>query len=39
MLKKQVIVRQTEIKDCGPCCLQSIIKYYNGNISKEYLRE
>ena len=38
ILKKQVIVRQTEIKDCGPCCLQSVIKYYNGYVSLEKIR-
>ena len=30
---------QDGIKDCGVCCLLSIMRYYNGNISKEYLRE
>ena len=33
------IVLQDDVKDCGVCSLLSIIKYYNGNISKEYLRE
>lgn len=32
-------VLQDDLKDCGVCSLLSIIKYYNGNISKEYLRE
>lgn len=26
-------------KDCGVCCLLSIIRYYGGDVSKEYLRE
>ncbi len=30
---------QDGIKDCGICCLLSVIRFYNGNISKEYLRE
>ena len=30
---------QDGIKDCGICCLLSIIRFYNGNISKENLRE
>ena len=32
-------VLQDDTKDCGVCSLLSIIKYYNGDISKEYLRE
>ena len=33
------VVLQDGIKDCGICCLLSIIRYYGGEISKEYLRE
>lgn len=33
------IVLQDGIKDCGICCLLSVVKHYGGNISKEYLRE
>ena len=33
------VVLQDGIKDCGICCLLSIIRYYGGNVSKEYLRE
>lgn len=33
------VVLQDGIKDCGICCLLSIIRFYNGKISKEYLRE
>lgn len=33
------IVLQDGIKDCGVCCLLSIIKFYNGKVSKEYLRD
>ena len=32
-------VLQDDLNDCGVCSLLSIIKYYNGNVSKEYLRE
>ena len=32
-------VLQDDLKDCGVCSLLSIIKYYNGDVSKEYLRE
>ncbi len=33
------VVLQDGIKDCGVCCLLSIIRYYGGNVSKEYLRD
>ncbi|MCI8346948.1 MAG: peptidase domain-containing ABC transporter [Bacilli bacterium] len=33
------VVLQDGIKDCGICCLLSIIKHYNGKVSKEYLRQ
>lgn len=33
------IVLQDGIKDCGVCSLLSIIRFYDGEVSKEYLRE
>ena len=33
------IVLQDGIKDCGICCLLSIIRFYGGEVSKEFLRE
>ncbi|MBQ2640315.1 MAG: ATP-binding cassette domain-containing protein [Bacilli bacterium] len=33
------IVMQDGIKDCGICSLLSIIRFYGGDVSKEYLRE
>lgn len=33
------VVLQDGIKDCGICCLLSIIRYYGGEVSKEYLRK
>jgi len=39
MRKKIEIVRQRDIKDCGPCALQSIIKYYGGYVSLEKIRQ
>ncbi len=33
------VVLQEGIKDCGISCLLSIIKYYQGDVSREYLRE
>lgn len=32
-------ILQDDLKDCGICALLSIIKYYHGDVSKEYLRE
>ena len=35
---KQVIVKQQDRKDCGVCCIQSILKYYNGYATLEKIR-
>lgn len=37
-MKKYVCVLQDGMKDCGVCSLQTIIKHYNGYVSREYLR-
>lgn len=31
-------ILQDDLKDCGICSLLSVIKFYGGNASKEYLR-
>ena len=36
---KYPFVKQKDLKDCGVCSLLMIVKYYGGEISKEYLRE
>ncbi len=36
---KYPLVTQDGLKDCGVSCLLMIMKYYGGDISKEYLRE
>ena len=33
------VVLQDGNKDCGICSLLSIIRFYGGDVSKEYLRE
>lgn len=33
------VVLQDGMKDCGVCCLLSIIRFYGGEVPKEYLRE
>lgn len=30
--------KQTDLKDCGVCCLLMLTRYYGGGVSKEYLR-
>lgn len=37
-MKKNIIVKQNDIKDCGICCLESIIKHYDGYVPLETLR-
>ena len=38
-MNKRLVTIQDDLKDCGAACLQSIIKYYNGYISMEKIRE
>ena len=38
-MKDKILVMQDDSKDCGISSLLSIIRYYGGNVSKEYLRE
>lgn len=33
------VVLQDGMKDCGICCLLSVIRFYGGEVSKEHLRE
>ena len=37
-MQKNLIVKQHDLRDCGVCCLASIIKYYKGNIPIEKLK-
>lgn len=36
---KNITVYQSNISDCGACCLSSIIKYYNGYIPLEKVKD
>ena len=38
-MNKRLVTIQEDLKDCGAACLQSIIKYYNGYISMEKIRQ
>lgn len=38
-MKDKIIVMQDDLKDCGVSSLLSIIRYYDGDATKEYLRE
>lgn len=35
---KRVIIKQHDRKDCGVCCIQSVLKYYDGYASLEKIR-
>jgi len=37
-MQKRVIIKQRDQSDCGICCLESIIKYYDGYIPLETIR-
>lgn len=37
-MNKNLVVKQTDMQDCGACCIQSIIKFYNGYINLENLK-
>lgn len=39
MFKKYPIVLQKDSKECGACCLSMIIKYYNGELPFEKIKE
>lgn len=36
-MKKIEVVKQRDIKDCGPCCILSLLKYYNGYVPLEII--
>lgn len=38
-MQKRIIIKQRDQKDCGICCLESLIKYYHGYIPLEKIRE
>ena len=38
-MSKRICIMQDDLKDCGISCLLTIIKYYHGDVPKEYLRE
>lgn len=37
-MKKEFIVKQNDIKDCGACCISSVIRYYKGFVPLEQIR-
>lgn len=38
-IMKYPFEKQTDLKDCGVCCLLMLTRYYGGEVSKEYLRQ
>ena len=39
MIKNYPFVKQKDLKECGPICLQMIIMYYKGYINIEEINE
>ncbi|MEG0025869.1 MAG: peptidase domain-containing ABC transporter [Bacilli bacterium] len=39
MIKRYPLIRQDELKDCGPACIATLIKYYNGYIPLGKIRD
>lgn len=37
-MKKEYVIKQRDARDCGACCLLSIIKFYGGYIPIEKIR-
>ena len=37
-MKKIEVVNQRDLRDCGPCCILSILKYYGGYVPIETIR-
>ena len=38
-MRKIIYTKQTDLKDCGVACLMSLVNYYGGYVSREYLRD
>lgn len=37
-MRKIFVVKQRDLRDCGPCCILSILKYYKGYVPIENIR-
>lgn len=38
-MRKLKYIKQTDLKDCGVSCLMSLVRYYGGFVTREYLRD
>ena len=38
-MPKIEVVKQHDLKDCGACCIETILKFYNGYVPLEKIRE
>ena len=38
-MSKIEVVKQRDLKDCGACCIETILKYYGGYVPLEKIRE
>ena len=39
MLPKIEVIKQRDLKDCGACCIETILKYYGGYVPLEKIRD
>ena len=37
-MRKKLLVKQRDIRDCGACCLLSIIRHFDGDLNLEQIR-
>lgn len=38
-MPKIEVVRQRDLKDCGPCCVSCLLQFYNGYVPLEKIRD
>ena len=38
-MPKIEVVKQRDLKDCGACCIESILKFYGGYVPLEKVRD
>ncbi len=38
-MPKIEVVKQRDLKDCGPCCIETVLKYFGGYVPLEKIRD
>ena len=38
IMKKINVIKQRDLRDCGPCCILSILQFYDGYVPIEKIR-